>query len=297
MFKKKLSDGKLNIKILILIIGCLISSNLKGEPMRALLVGNLSTILSSVEEVNTFLKYIKKNKFSELTFYTGGPAATRVIPNFEKEFACLLFRVYDYNVKHVNIAIGSITEFDRVNSFLSRYPVQVDGFHLEYEWWNNKPRDFEGAEYVLQYMKLHGKGRRIGAYIGWVTQEEMDDLVLLVDRLFIHSYVPDGKKTYSRLKSRLDLLPKTGIKKKIDVYAIFSAEWIPKEICNEGPSNPDFYDNSCFMGPWLKANGGFSEAERIFNENMTYDIYAPWKSYANIKGFFYYSYSHVKDLL
>ena len=281
----------------------------KGEPMRALLVGQLYKIVTDSVKTQEFLDFVRKYQFTELTFYTGGPLATRVVPGKELEFSLLLTKLPAYGVTDVNIAIGSGAEMDRVMSFINTYRVRVTGFHLEYEWWNNKPRDFENAATLLKYMRQKGgQDRKIGAYIGWTTQSDMNGLVPLVDRLFIHAYVPDGKKTYSKVKGRLDQIMVTRkggqtapviVSKKTDVYPIFSAEWLPPEICNQGPTHPDFYNQMCFLGPWLKANGGPAGAETAFNraEAAGRTTTDNWRNYATIRGFFYYEYNHLKQAL
>lgn len=268
--------------------------------MRALLVGQLHSILSSPVNEQAFLSFITKHQFTELTFYTGGPLATRVIPGKEAEFANLLTKVRSSGVTHVNIAIGSAAEMDRVMAFINKYSSRVDGFHLEYEWWNNKPRDFENAATLLKYIRAKGGDQRvIGAYIGWTMQSDMTALIPLVNRIFIHAYVPDGKKTYSKVKGRLDQIMAAKPTRKVDVYPIFSAEWLPPEICNQGTTHPDFYNQMCFMGPWLKANGGPAGAESAFNRSEAAGRTSTdnWRNYATIKGFFYYSYHHLEMAL
>lgn len=268
--------------------------------MRTLLVGQLHSIVTDSVKEQEFVNFVKQYQFTELTFYTGGPVETRVIPAQELGFIKLLEKVRLAGVTIVNIAIGSVIEMDRVMNFINNNDVKIDGFHLEYEWWNNTPRDFETAVNLLQYIRSKGgESRFVGAYIGWTTQEEMTALIPLVDKLYIHSYVPDGKKTYSRLKARLDQIMVAKPRVKVSVYPIFSAEWLPPEICNQGTSHPDFYNQMCFMGPWLRANGGPSGAEKAFNRSeaagrTTKDN---WRNYAVIQGFSYYSYTYLKQAL
>lgn len=281
----------------------------RGETMKALLVGQLYSIVTDPIKTQEFLDFVRKYQFTELTFYTGGPLETRVVPGKELDFSLLLTKLPAYGVTAVNIAIGSGAEMDRVMRFIDTYRPRITGFHLEYEWWNNKPRDFENAATLLKYMRQKGgPDRRIGAYIGWTTQSDMDGLVPLVDRLFIHAYVPDGKKTYAKIKGRLDqiMVSRKGgktapvvVSKKTVVYPLFSAEWLPPEICNQGPTHPEFYEQMCFMGPWLKANGGPTGAEAAFNRSelagrTTADN---WRNYAVVEGFFFYEYNHLKKAL
>lgn len=269
--------------------------------MRGLYVGQLYSIVTDETKTQEFLDFVKIGGFTELNFYTGGPLETRVVPGKEPQFGGLLTKIWALGtITDVNIAIGSPAEMDRVVNFINLYRPKITGFVLEYEFWNNKPRDVENAATLLKYMKQKGgPERKVGAYIGWTTQAEMATLVPLVDRLLIHSYVPDGKKTYLRIKSRLDQIMALKPDKKVSVYPIFSAEWSPPEICNQGPSNTEFYNKMCFMGPWLKANGGPAGAEAAFNRSEAAGRTSldNWRNYVIIQGFFYYSYNHLRDAL
>lgn len=268
--------------------------------MRALLVGELYSIITDPIKTQEFLDFVRKYQFTELTFYTGGPVETRVVPGKELEFSLLLTKLSAYGVTDVNIAIDGGAEMDRVMKFIDTYRVRVSGFHLEYEWWNNNPRDFENAVTLLKYMRQKGgPDRRIGAYIGWTTQDDMKGLVPLVDRLFIHAYVPDGKKTYAQIKGRLDQIAALKPVKKVSVYPLLSVGWLPSETCNPGPTAPGFYDQMCFMGPWLKANAGPAGAEKAFgvSEASGRTTADNWRNYAIIQGFFFFEYNCLKNAL
>ena len=267
--------------------------------MRALLVDNLYTIVTNSDEKQKFLNFIARYQFSELTFYTGGPVETRVIPLKMPEFNNLINQVFSMGITKVQIAIGSTQEFDRVMTFIKTYQSRVNGFWLEFEWWNHDPRDFYAAKSLISYIRTNGEGRTIGTYIGWVNQSEMTDLTKIVDYIYIHSYVPNGNKTYSKIKSRLDMIQTAKPTQKAKIMPIFSAEWLPPDICNQGPANPSFYDQMCFMGPWLKDNNGVIGAETAFNKAEISDRTGSisWRNYAVIKGFYYYSYLNLSKVL
>jgi hypothetical protein len=277
-----------------------IPTPVQGETMRQLLVGQLHSIVTNPTVADEFITFVKTHRFTELTFYTGGPLVTRVISGAEQQFSALLMRLPAAGVTHYNIAIGSFGEMDRVQRFIDTQcgGQLITGLHLEYEWWNNKPRDFENAKKVLNYMRQSGDGNKlVAAYIGWTTPEEMAELIPLVDRILIHAYVPDGTRTYSRVKARLDQIRTARPPQRVSVYPLFSAEWLPPELCDKGPKEPGFYDNMCFMGPWLKANGGVLGAERAFNTAVTNDKTKTWTPSVRIDGYSYYSHVHLKEAL
>lgn len=293
-----------------LIASFFMSFQLKGETMKGLYVGQLQSIITDPIKTQEFLDFVKKYQFTELNFYTGGPLETRVITGKELEFSLFLEKIWKLDtINGVNIAIGSGAEMDRVMNFISVYKPKITGFVLEMEWWNNFPRDFENAATLLKYMRQKGgPDKKISAYIGWTMQSDMNGLLPLIDRLFIHAYVPDGKKTYSKVKGRLDqimIARKEGqttpivVSKKTEVYPIFSAEWSPSEICNQGPSHPEFYNQMCFMGPWFKANGGPDGSIAAFNRSEASGRTSSdnWRNYAEIRGFFFYEYNQLKQAL
>lgn len=301
LFKKKPLIGKRSAKYILIVFLFFLQNIVQGEEyhMRALLVDNLYSIVTNEEEKQSFLKFISNHQFTELTFYTGGPVDTRVIPLKMPEFDDLIRKVQSVGVTRIQIAVGSVAEMDRVMMFIKTYQARVNGFWLEFEWWNNSPRNFASAKSLITYIRANGEGRSIGAYIGWVTQEEMTDLTRMVDFIYIHSYVPNGKRTYSKVKDRLNMIQVAKPIRKARIFPIFSAEWLPPEICNQGPSNPSFYDQMCFMGPWLKDNGGVIGAENAFNAENALDRRSStsWRNYASIRGFYYFAYTHLAKAL
>jgi hypothetical protein len=272
--------------------------------MRGLLVGELYSIVSDTTKTQEFLDFVKKYGFTELTFYTGGPVETRVIPLKQPELKSLIDKVRQQGVTFVSIAVGGTAEMDRVSKFISTYQVKIDGLWLEYEWWNNSPRDFfTNATSILKYMRSKAPVNTvIGAYIGWTQQDEMTALIKLVDRVYMHSYVDKGSKLYPKTKSRLDQIKNAVPATKVKVVPIISAEWLPPNICNLGPTAPGYYDNMCFLGPWLKANGAFIGAEKAYNDAEKVDrprltTTKTWRNYADIAGFYFYSYKFTSDAL
>ena len=295
MFKRRRGNGiNLYKYLLIIIFVCLIPTKGNSQ-MRALLVDNLYSIVTSSTKTQEALTFIQQQGFSELTLYTGGPISTRVLPSKEVQLNNFITQARLKGITKINIAIGSNIEMDNVMKFINEYNGKVDGFWLEYEWWNNKPRDFNNAISLIKYIKQKGGDRTIGVYIGWIYQSEMSSLVNLVDYIYIHSYVSSGWQTYSRIKSRLDMIQMALPLRKVKVYPIFSAEWLPQEICNQGTSNSSFYDCSCFMGPWLTKNDGVKGAEVAFNTSEYADRkkYNTWRNYASIEGFYYFSFTNL----
>ena len=271
---------------------------------RGMYVGQLKSIISSESESQDLIQFIKKHKINELTFYTGGPAEKRVLPEMKKEFSVLLTKIWKCGtIKNVNLAIGDSIEIDRSIDFILSTNSKITGFTLEYEWWNHRPRDFSNALALLKEIRQVSKLQlrkpvSIGAYIGWTSQEEMNDLVLYVDRLLIHSYVQDGKQTFNLFKDRLTQVATTGWKKKIGVFALFSAEWEPEEVCDSGSSHPEFFNQMCFMGKWLKENG-IKNAEKAFkdSEKESRESMINWRKTVSFKGFYYFEYNHLKKVI
>ena len=186
----------------------------------------------------------------------------------------------EYGIKGVHAAfsaqnqIGQITAFE--SSTEANSETSFSGMILEYEWWNESPRDFAGALDRLRSAKLaaSGLGRpfRVSAYVGWITQDEAEALGELVDELAVHAYRPGPEDAFEYVKERLSYFD--GI--YMPIRPIFSAE-------------PDF------MGSWLQANG-LEQAEHILNTG-----YDEWtgtaKPFVPKRRFVYFCYSQLRSRL
>lgn len=258
---------------------------------RALLVDNLKVLLLDEREQQRFFTFIADHAITELGLYLFGPETKRVLPDLRPALAAFVARARGFGTSLTAIG-GSEREFDEIMRFQNdaTLPGKFDALWLEYEYWNNDPKDFHRYLHLLDYMRQAGNGLTVGAYIGWPLQSEVKALSAKADRLFIHCYVDSGHKTYDYCRERLTWFGSLG--RAIEIWPLFSAEWRPAEICNS-KTNPTGKEPSCFMGPWL-ASHGFDAAEQAFRDRFR-DEPASWRQDLMLKGFYYFAYSHAKE--
>lgn len=176
----------------------------------------------------------------------------------------------NHNILHFNAAYSSLNQLKDIKVFQDVYK-QFTGVILEYEWWNNDPRDFSYALILIKGPKEIGLKLETQVYTGWYDEMEVDGLVNNVDILYLHAYRVNPYDTYVYTRSRLQLIKNY----KMKFGVIFSAE-------------PNF------MGPWFK-NNSIIEAEKVYND----DYNAATTDYSNLTkvGFNYFDYSFMKYYL
>ena len=221
-----------------------------------------------------------------------GPTSKSVLPGLSLELHDFILKAKNLSgIVTVTAIGGSEYQFNEIMSYQNgNSEGKFDSLWLEYEYWNNKPRDLNRFLQLLDYMHNIGGGLTVGAYLGWPLGSEVSDIAKRVDRLFIHCYVDNGNKTFDFCRNRLSWFG--SLELPLDVWPLFSAEWRPEQTCNKRFSYPNEPEPSCFMGPWL-GNHGFSEAEDLFLRRYQNEQ-ADWKRGLTIKGFYYFAYSHAK---
>lgn len=239
---------------------------------RGLLINNLSTFINDTEEKKDLIDFVQKNKFNDLTFY----ANNGVLPTYDLQLALLVSECRAIGVKKTGIAIGSTAEADRVFTFMDTFPgTIINTIWIEYEFWNNEPRDFSFTQSLAEYIRANcPRTIELGCYIGTANEAEMLSLSDLVDRIFVHRYTPNGSNTYDGIKTRLSYLGTSD--KRVKILPLFSAE-------------------SEYMGPWYTANG-IRKAESAFTMAFNRDTSnREWKDNVSIAGFYIYGYTQLRD--
>ena len=149
----------------------------------------------------------------------------------------------------------------------------------------------------------------VGAYIGWLEGNEMEQLVINVDRLYIHAYRTDPSAALGYMKSRLemmaDLQRPLAKENRVKVFPIYSAEWRRADVCDAGRGNPEFNNQMCFMGKYYRTNS-IQTSENVLLADLE-KTYKPlwklspteksWKYFGEFSGFAYFAYSFLKNEL
>ncbi|NKB69261.1 MAG: hypothetical protein GKR89_19500 [Candidatus Latescibacteria bacterium] len=144
-----------------------------------------------------------------------------------------------YGISRFNAAYSTTGQLEQIGAHQAAYG-DFTGTILEFEWWNERPRDFAGARSRLQ--AAADLDMEVLAYVGWLEVDEIDDLADLVDVLHLHAYRKTGTDTFEYTRQRLELLENKAQK----FVPIFSAEWD-------------------FMEDWLQKEG-MNAAEKLYDK-------------------------------
>jgi hypothetical protein len=129
--------------------------------------------------------------------------------------------------------------------------ARFDGVLTEIEFWNPGGPTFQDYTATLTYVRSLGMKARSGApmriasYIGWPDANQIDALVPLVDRLYVHVYVKSPNTAYAYGQQRFQWIASanTRLHTHVDVWPIFSAEGVMWSAGTEQ-----------FMGDWLSTH-------------------------------------------
>jgi hypothetical protein len=212
-----------------------------------------------------YLGFLKNNKISGITFY-GLHKKLEVSPS-------VIFAKLKNEIPEIQIFIAG-DNFDFFNTLnedknLMQY---VDGFHIEYEYWNYykyKKKDRNDAfNYFIEESKkikilTNENKKKFEAYFGWFNDEEAKSFLPFFDSILLHSYTNQIQKTGQYIFERLLTLSK--IDSQIPWFILCSAE-------------------KDFMEQTLKEYGLFN-LEKLILEN----IKPSFDYLKNFKGFYWFT--------
>jgi hypothetical protein len=246
---------------------------------RGMYVSHLATFLGNAAAENSILEYAWQNDVTYLAFYLG--SATSLL---DHRLDRLIQRARAYfGIREIGFVGGSAIDFDNFIAFNDSHAGKADVLNLEYEYWNNDPRDFGTYRSRLEYMRqLAGpRGLKVESYVGWPTSAEMLELSGLVNRLLVHHYVSDPEAAWEYGRERV--LSAGDAPDHLTIWPIFSAESTAK------------YVDSPFMGDWLAAHS-LAEAEEIVLNNYAADADVR-RNNVGLLGFQYFDSEHMSPLL
>jgi hypothetical protein len=176
------------------------------------------------------------------------------------------------------IADATQSSWDAIAAF-QKQSKPFDGLVTEIEFWN-AGATFAQFTDTLSYVRSlamqsrSGGGMRLGAYIGWPTQAQVNAMLPLLDRLYVHVYVPSPEMAYAYGQTRFGWIAagNTSLGTAVDVWPIFSAEGMQWSAGAEH-----------FMGDWLSTHT-LDQAETIFLTD--WEANPPGK--VKVTGFQYY---------
>jgi len=247
---------------------------------RGMYVDELSSILGNAAAENSLLQYALENNITYLALYVNSSMLTNTLDSFVQ------LAKSSYSIEQIGFIGENTNDFNNYIAYNDQYDGKADVLNLEYEYWNQTPRDLSGYLARLRYMKSIGipKGLKVEAYVGWPSNSEMPQICALVDRLLVHCYVTDPSNAYTYGEPGYERWYSAGLAtNRPALWPIFSCE------------SSDNYSEQPFMGDWLAANS-LGAAETIFMDSFASDTNV-MKYNAAILGFQYFSYDYMSPLL
>lgn len=247
---------------------------------RTLYVDNFNNIIGSPGKEDKLLAFAQKNNFKTLILYglnkvdkkwsLSDPRKNNILSEF------IVKAKIKFNIKNIG-ASGECASFftntiNPYNNSRKKPEEKLDIYNLEYEYWSNKASGIDGY-YCINYLeenaipcdrngsfkffidnlkelKLLAKKNthniKIDAYVGYYTQNEIDEISKYCDRLLVHAFGKNPKLSFNTAKINLDHLFK--INSKIKTSILFSTRME-------------------HMGYWLKFES-LKSAENIFSDEM-----------------------------
>jgi hypothetical protein len=247
---------------------------------RGMYVDELSSLLGNAAAENSLLQYALENDITYLALYVNSAMLTNVLDSFVQ------LAKASYGIEQIGFIGENTNDFDSYIKYNNHYAGKADVLNLEYEYWNQTPRDLSGFLARLQYMRSIGipQGLKVEAYVGWPSNSEMPQICALVDRLLVHCYVTNPSNAYTYGEPAYERWYSAGLAtNRPTLWPLFSCE------------SSNNYSEQPFMGDWLVANS-LDAAEAIFMDSYSSDTNA-MKYNAAILGFQYFSYDFMSPLL
>ncbi|HRI69190.1 MAG TPA: hypothetical protein PK156_33395 [Polyangium sp.] len=211
-------------------------------------------ILGDPTKEDAVLAFLKKERIESLSLYD----LYKILGDATREPALLSFitRARQNGVLEVN-AIGDTTyaAWDAIATTQAA-SKPFDGLVTEIEFWNGSATFQEFTDTLKYVRSLNIPGRTggeatLGVYTGWPDATQIEGMLPLIDRLYVHVYVKSPDLAYGYGKDRFQLIANANQKlgTNVDVRPIFSAEGVAWSAGSEH-----------FMGDWL-STGSLDEAE------------------------------------
>lgn len=223
-----------------------------------------------------YLKFLLNTKASGITFY-----------GFHKKIEInpvLILAGLKEKIDDLQIFIAgdnfdffkTISENDELMNF-------IDGFHIEYEYWNyykyKKKDRIEAFNFFIEESKkisllAKEKNKKLEAYFGWFNEDEAKSFLPIYDFILLHAYTKEPQNVWQYIQDRFIILNK------------INSDFVWSVLCS---AEPDFMQQS------LKQYGIDKLEEIIFgNIETNLKIYnsisnQDFNYLKNFKGFYWFT--------
>ncbi len=267
------------------------------EPIRGMYIDGSDLIIGHEKAEQDLQQFVEDNGITYVVFYIRDTDVVRLGP----EISDLINTLKSENgVLQVGATTGPKSQVivDHNNAYSGKFDV----INLELEYWGEKQgtperlvsfADFTDKLDIMNEIAA-GNDLKVEAYIGWVTPEEMAEIVVRLDRLLIHTYVSRPESTYGYGRSRFEMI--SDLKSDVEVMPIYSLEKTERHI--EGAA--------VFMGQWTLDNSpnksdydfleAFELAESVFDTSHRTNQAATPNFDVNFVGHHYFVFSNIVNI-
>lgn len=250
----KLINWKKSILVFGFVVFAMSSLIAQNELLKALYVNDFVDIIGIPSSEEKLLKYAQDHEFDYLIIYNISKVHRNRFPidnqMTDDPLAAFISKAKkQYGIKRLSVVGETADSFDPVYQYnlnhIQNKDELVDGFNLEFEFWNSKliapegyycktylrerrlPCGRNGAFYFYldNLKKLRTKTNEMAlsleSYVGNVSKEEMQKLIQYLTTIHIHYYRKDTKKMVKYKSNRIEAIIDGN--SKVEVFPIFSS--------------------------------------------------------------------------
>lgn len=206
-------------------------------------------ILGDAAKEQIVLDFIMANRIESLALYDMGTILDDA--DLRVALASFMTQAREAGVLRIEaISATSTNTWDRIADF-HETQAPFDGFVTEIEFWNGGAT-FDEFIGILEYVRAmplvapSGEAPTLSVYVGWLEPSEVEAMLPLIDRAYVHVYVDEAPTAFGYGEERFELFADANEAQglAVEIWPIFSAE------DHEWSAGAE-----TFMGEWLTANG------------------------------------------
>lgn len=206
-------------------------------------------ILGDAAKEDLVLDFIVAHRIESLALYDMGTILDD--DDLRTALGSFMARARDAGVLRIEAISATATNtWDEVAEF-HEATAPFDGFVTEIEFWNDSAT-FEEFIDILEYVRAFplvapsGEAPTLSVYVGWLEPIEVETMLPLIDRAYVHVYVDEAPNAFGYAEERLEMFADANEAQglAVDIWPIYSAE-----------DNAWSAGSETFMGEWLADNG------------------------------------------
>jgi hypothetical protein len=244
-------------------------------------------ILGDAAKEQLVLDFIAANRIESLALYDMGTILDDA--GLELALASFMTRAREAGVLRIEAISATATNtWDQVAEFHEAH-APFDGFVTEIEFWNGGAT-FDEFIGILEYVRAMplvapaGGAPTLSVYVGWLEPSEVEAMLPLIDRAYVHVYVDEAPAAFGYGEERFEMFADAteAQGRDVEIWPIFSAE---DHAWSAG--------SETFMGEWLTDNGLDAAELALLGDLEAAPVYGR----IEVSGFQYFSHFFLERYL